>query len=283
MVRPRTRLNPVLQEPNLETVVVDLQRQLLEQQQETNRIWEQLARMNQMPCVNKVPPQNNLEPPVVPQMPEVNQGIPRNPEVPLAPAASVEVLATQQDEFNSMRQGSMTVLEAVKKFEQLARLCSELVPNETEKVRRMMNMFQTDITKQVSAGSNPPTLVADCISRAIRVKYWINQDKEGQTNNSAQNSKQFGKNKRKGNASNQGQQRNYPQKKNNQAQIEGPLIAQGRLEAPEPQARIYAYTKGDVEAGTSHVVTCQIFITTFDAIALFDYSATHSFVSKEFA
>ena len=289
-----------------------------------------------------------------------------------------EILTAQQDEFNSMRQGSMTVLEAVKKFEQLARLCSELVPNEMEKVRRMIKMFRTDIAQQVSAGSSPPTLVANCISRAIRVKYWINQDKEvraqiykvkkeekavlkqsrpkqiqefhlkGQTSNSVQNSKQFRRNKRKGNASNQGQQRNYPQKKNIQgnggnnypvyvkcgkkhfgvcrigtnacylygkkghyarnctsnnqnqnqqylnrnssnqlhvvqAKIEGPSIAQGRLEAHEPQARIYAYTKGDVELGTSNVVTGQIYIATYDAIALFDFGATYSFVSKEFA
>ncbi|GMN63732.1 hypothetical protein TIFTF001_032800 [Ficus carica] len=65
----------------------------------------------------------------------------------------------------------MTVLEAVKKFEQLAHLCPELVPNETEKVRRMMKMFQTDIAKQVSAGSSPPTLVDDYISRAMRAEY----------------------------------------------------------------------------------------------------------------
>ncbi|GMN53979.1 hypothetical protein TIFTF001_023112 [Ficus carica] len=142
-----------------------------------------------------------------------------------------------------MKQGSMTVLEAVKKFEQLAHLCPELVPNEMEKVRRMMKMFRTDIAKQVSAGSSPPTLVADCISQAIRAEYWINQDREasaqifkakkeenavlrqsqpkelylkGQASNSAQNAKQFGRNKRKGNASNQGQQRSYPQKRNNQ-------------------------------------------------------------------
>ncbi|GMN64650.1 hypothetical protein TIFTF001_033720 [Ficus carica] len=89
-----------------------------------------------------------------------------------------EILAAQQDEFNSMKQGSMTVMEAVKKFEQLACLCPKLIPNETEKVRRMMKMFQTDIAKQVNVGSSPPTLVSDCISRAIRAKYWINQDKE---------------------------------------------------------------------------------------------------------
>ena len=69
-------------------------------------------------------------------------------------------------------------MEAVKKFEQLARLCPDLVSSETEKVRRMMKMFRTDIAKQVSADSSPPTLVSDCISRAIRAEYWINQDKE---------------------------------------------------------------------------------------------------------
>ncbi|GMN22961.1 hypothetical protein TIFTF001_040374 [Ficus carica] len=156
-----------------------------------------------------------------------------------------EVLAVQQDEFANLKQETMTVMEAVKKFEQLARLCPELVPTETEKVRRMMKMFRTDIAKQVSAGSSPPTLVSDCVSRAIRAEYWINQDKEaraqifkakkeekaivkqtqprqsaetnqkGQTNNLAQGSKQFWRNKRKGNFSGQGQQRNYPQKKNN--------------------------------------------------------------------
>ncbi|GMN62418.1 hypothetical protein TIFTF001_031507 [Ficus carica] len=72
----------------------------------------------------------------------------------------------------------MTVMEVVKKFEQLARLCLELVPNETEKVRRMIKMFRTDIAKQVSADSSPPTLVSDCINQAIRAAYWINQDKE---------------------------------------------------------------------------------------------------------
>ncbi|GMN51157.1 hypothetical protein TIFTF001_020315 [Ficus carica] len=156
-----------------------------------------------------------------------------------------EILAAQQDEFTNFRQGSMTVIEAVKKFEQLARLCPELVPSETEKVRRMMKIFRTDIAKQMSAGSSPPTLVSDCISRAIRAEYWINRDKEAraqifkakreekavakptqprqgsetyqkdQMSNPVQGSKQSGRNKRKGNFSGQSQQGNFPQKKNN--------------------------------------------------------------------
>ncbi|GMN30703.1 hypothetical protein TIFTF001_044506 [Ficus carica] len=410
MARPRTRANPNPQEPDLANIVVMLQQQLLEQQQETNRLQEQIAQLNRIPRANVVPPQENPVPTVVPQVSEVHQEIPRNAGVLLAPVRvqvnppliredllyerfrrmkapefegladpievdnwlidiqvifdfmglseqekvlcasftlkkdarhwwmtvqmcrnmttmswqdfvtefrtmyyNREILAAQQDEFNSFRQGSMTVMEAVKKFEQLARLCPELVPNETEKVRRMMKMFRTDIAKQVSAGSNPPTLVSDCISRVIRAEYWINQDKEamaqifkakkeekaivkhpqprqnpefysnGQSSNVGQNTRQFMTNKRKGNVMSQSQQRSYPQKKVNRVKIEGPSLAQGTLEAPEPQAQIYAYTKGDVEAGTSSVVTGQISITTYNALALLDSGVTNSFVLKEFA
>ncbi|GMN67975.1 hypothetical protein TIFTF001_037034 [Ficus carica] len=283
MVRPRRTvpLNPP--EPDLAAVVANLQRQLLEQQREMNQLQEQIAQMNQRPQVNEVPPRAHKVPPVVPQVPdehpnaqpEVQPEIPRNVEIPMAPAGvqmnpllvredllyerfrrmkapefegptdpiaadnwlidiqvildfmrlteqekvicasfalkkdarhrwmtvqmrrdvtamswqyfvtefrtmyyNREILAAQQDEFTSLRQGSMTVMEAVKKFEQLARLCPELVLNETEKVRRMMKMFRTDIAKQVSDGSSSPTLVSDCVSRAIRPEYWINQDKE---------------------------------------------------------------------------------------------------------
>ncbi|GMN65855.1 hypothetical protein TIFTF001_034922 [Ficus carica] len=221
MVRPRVRVNPILQEPNLATVVADLQRQMLEQQQETNRPREQIANLNQMPHAGEVPPRDNEIPPVAPQASEVNQRIPRNPDVPIAPVAPVgiqaippmagedllyerfrrmkaskferlmdpieannwlmdiqvildfmglteqekvlcasfalkkdaqnwwrtvqlhrdvanmswqdfvnefrvmyynqEIIVAQRDEFNSMKQGSMIVLEAVKKFEHLAR------------------------------------------------------------------------------------------------------------------------------------------------------------------
>ncbi|KAL5579991.1 hypothetical protein UlMin_012433 [Ulmus minor] len=64
-----------------------------------------------------------------------------------------------------------------------------------------------------------------------------------------------------------------------QAQLEGPSISQGRLEAPEPEAKIYAYTKGDVEVGTSNVVTGQLSVANLTLRVLFNSGATHSFVS----
>ncbi|GMN51162.1 hypothetical protein TIFTF001_020312 [Ficus carica] len=73
-------------EPDLATVVANLQRQLLEQQQETDRLRQQLARINQRPQVNEAPPPVHQVPPVVPPVPEVQLEIPRNAEVSLAPA-----------------------------------------------------------------------------------------------------------------------------------------------------------------------------------------------------
>ena len=56
MVCPHTRSNQNLQEPDLVNVVVTLQRQLLEQQQETNQLRQQIARLNQITYAKVVPP-----------------------------------------------------------------------------------------------------------------------------------------------------------------------------------------------------------------------------------
>ena len=68
-----------------------------------------------------------------------------------------------------------------------------------------------------------------------------------------------------------------------QAQLEGPSISQGRLEAPKPEARIYSYTKGDAEAGTSNIVTGQLSVANLNSYILFDSGATHSFISTTHA
>jgi len=255
-----------------------------------------------------------------------------------------------------------------------------MVTPEREEVRRMMKMFRTDLAVVISGGGRPPVTVEDCVGRAIRAEYWVNQNREerakffqakkeerakgkqnpetqskGPNSNPGQGNKQQGQgqNKRKGNF-NPGNQKGQPQKKNNagqvnnsfptcnkcgkkhpgecragtnvcytcgkeghfskdcysnpqnranqnqqrvqnqprapgnqlhaiQATIDGPQISQGRLEAPEPQARIYAYTRGDAATGTSTVVTGQLPVANYDAYALFDSGATHSFMSSKVA
>ncbi|GMN23588.1 hypothetical protein TIFTF001_040474 [Ficus carica] len=277
MSRPRTRANPNPQEPDLANLVATLQRQLQEQQQETNQLREQVAQLNQIPQANENPPQNNHVPPVAPQVPEEPEfegttdplvadnwlidiqvildfmGLAEHEKVLCASFAlkkdvrhwwktvqmrrnvanmdwqdfvaefntmyyNGEILAVQQDEFTSFKQGSMSVVEAVNKFEQLSRLCPELVPNEKEKVRRMMKMFRTDISKQ-DKEARVQIFKAKKEEKVMEKQLQPRQNQEtnlkGQTSNPNQYSKQFGRNKRKGNAMGQGQQRNYPQKKNN--------------------------------------------------------------------
>ncbi|GMN60011.1 hypothetical protein TIFTF001_029103 [Ficus carica] len=51
-----------------------------------HRLRELIARLNQIPLANEVPPQDNPVLPVAPQVSEVCQGVPQNFEVPLAPA-----------------------------------------------------------------------------------------------------------------------------------------------------------------------------------------------------
>ena len=82
-------------------------------------------------------------------------------------------LWAQQNEFNNLKQGDMTVTEACCKLDLLARLCPLLVPTEMEGVWLMLVMFFPEIATLVDSGENPPTIVADCVSRAVRVEYHL--------------------------------------------------------------------------------------------------------------
>ncbi|GMN47187.1 hypothetical protein TIFTF001_016372 [Ficus carica] len=235
MVCPRKTVPVNPPEPDLAIVVANLQRQLREQQQETDRLREKLARMNQRPHVHEVPPPVHQIPPVVPPVPEVQPEV--QPEVPIAPTG-VQI------------NPPLVILDFMRLTEQEKVICVSFALKKDARHWWMTVQMRRDVTtmnisKQVSAGSSPPTLVSDCVSQAIRAEYWINQDKEaraqifkarkeekvvvkqtqprpnvesfpkGQSSNPAQSSKQFGRNKRKGNFTSQGQQRNYPQKRNN--------------------------------------------------------------------
>ena len=75
----------------------------------------------------------------------------------------------------------MTVMNACRKFDRLARLCPQLVPTEMERVRRMLVMFRPEIDTVVDSGERPPTTVADCVGRAVRAEYHLAQAKEERT------------------------------------------------------------------------------------------------------
>ncbi|KAL5546420.1 hypothetical protein UlMin_006107 [Ulmus minor] len=269
-------------------------------------------------------------------------------------------LSAQQTEFLNFKQENMTVADAVRKFERLAKLCPYLVPTEEQRVKRMLEMFRPDISLSVEGGSDPPTTTTDCVERAYRAEHRLNQLKEmrnrmfenkrKQNNQSSNQNRgqqvsqpqgQNKNNKRKGNSQANRDSRQPAPKKNNatyptcgkcgknhpgecrqgstacykcgkeghfarkytvkstgdsqqnrnkegqfrslQTLTEGPAEEQDTKNVLEPNARVYAYTKGDAEAGGSKVVTGQLPVAYVLARVLIDSGATHSFISTVFA
>ena len=67
------------------------------------------------------------------------------------------------------------------KFEQLSLLCPFMVRTEEERLRRMMDMFWPNIALAIESGGSPPTTVARCIERVVRIQYRMTQLKEEMT------------------------------------------------------------------------------------------------------
>ncbi|KAL5564893.1 hypothetical protein UlMin_028057 [Ulmus minor] len=88
------------------------------------------------------------------------------------------VMRVKQKEFLNLKHGNMTVIEAVTKFEQLARLCPSLVATEEERTRKMMDMFCPDTALAIESGGSPPVSVAECVEKALKVEYRLAQLKE---------------------------------------------------------------------------------------------------------
>ncbi|GMN30870.1 hypothetical protein TIFTF001_049643 [Ficus carica] len=256
---PKHRRAPI-QDVDLAAQLNELRQMMLAQQQEIGGLRAQLAQQNQGPPDAEVPP----APVNQPAAPEIPDADPLQRDVTemtwedfveefKEKYFNTEVMEAQQDEFDKFRQGNLSVAEAVKKFEQLARLCPHLISSERDKVRRMMRMFRPDLAVVISSGPHPPLTVAECVSRAIRAEYWVGQNKEqrakffqekreekaqakqnqakqnqarpnqtpqqrgqGGPFGQSSNNKQYSNNqqKRKWNAGGQGNQQNFPQKKN---------------------------------------------------------------------
>ncbi|KAL5541081.1 hypothetical protein UlMin_043367 [Ulmus minor] len=197
------------------------------------------------------------------------------------------ILRAQQDEFMNLKQGSMIVIEAVNKFEQLSRVCPHMgsrpggKPNQStgfkKKGKPTGQGGQSNQPQRRNSQNRPacqkcgrnhqgecragnPNMCYRCGKEGHYAKFCPSPPSQG--NVPPQNKSQA------------------PKAYALQAQIEGPPFSQGRLEAPEPEAKIFAYTKGDVDAGTSNVVTGQLSVANLSLHVLFDSGATHSFVSS---
>ena len=72
----------------------------------------------------------------------------------------------------------MTVIEAVLMFDQLARLCPQIVPTEEERVLRIMDMFRTELAVIIDSGGSPLATVAECIEQALYAEFRLAKDKD---------------------------------------------------------------------------------------------------------
>ncbi|GMN51897.1 hypothetical protein TIFTF001_021054 [Ficus carica] len=75
----------------------------------------------------------------------------------------MSVTKEHYDEFNNFRQGNLSVTKAVMRFNQLKHLCPHMVPNEEERLRRMIRMLRPEITVIVDSGTAPPTTTAEYV------------------------------------------------------------------------------------------------------------------------
>ena len=53
-----------------------------------------------------------------------------------------------------------------------------MVRTEEDRLKRMMDMFRLDIALAIESGGIPPTMVARCVERAVRIEYRMAQVKE---------------------------------------------------------------------------------------------------------
>ncbi|KAL5549395.1 hypothetical protein UlMin_004626 [Ulmus minor] len=177
------------------------------------------------------------------------------------------VLQGKVEEFNNLRQGNLSVTEAIKRFDQLARLVPHLVTNERERVRRMMHMFHPGIATIADAGDHGPQTVAECIDRALRAEFREKENLREQASNSQPNNNYARNNNRyqnnRGRDNNQGRSgpNRYDKRKGNPAG--GSNSNQNKKNKPNNQGFTYpACPKcgklhpGQCRLGTTLCYTC---------------------------
>ncbi|KAL5553968.1 hypothetical protein UlMin_041370 [Ulmus minor] len=209
------------------------------------------------------------------------------------------VLQGKVEEFNNLRQGNLSVTEAIKRFDQLARLVPHLQASNSQpnnNYARNNNRYQNNRGRdnnQGRFGSNRYEKRKDNPAGGSN----SNQSKKNKPNNQGSTyptCPKCGKLHpgqcrlgttlcytcgREGHYS-----RNCPKNTGSGAQP-GNNNSQFLIEGPSPgtNARVFTMTKQEAEAEPSTVVSGQLIIASIPAYVLIDSGATHSFASKMFA
>ena len=77
-----------------------------------------------------------------------------------------EILRAQRSKSLNLKQGQMTVIEVIRKFEKLERLCAFRKLDGEERTCKILERFHPDITIFIETGGQPTT-VARCYERAL--------------------------------------------------------------------------------------------------------------------
>ena len=86
---------------------------------------------------------------------------------------SQAVINSKVVEFTRLQQGSMSVLEYVRRFDQLSRFALDMVPLEASKIWRFLSGLHSGLAGLVDTGIDGLESYADAVGRAVRQEAWV--------------------------------------------------------------------------------------------------------------
>ncbi|XP_057545909.1 uncharacterized protein LOC130824905 [Amaranthus tricolor] len=212
-------------------------------------------------------------------------------------------------EFNRLNQGKfMSVKEYAQKFNEYAKFCPNMVPDEVSKAQKFEDGLAFKI--QTRLGGSTSSTLAEAYSKACSMERILqrkedvlgrNKRKDQNNANSQSNDKRprFGNNGGNGRNNHHGgghNNRNYqnPRQNENQ-QRNGSGLANGKYNANNNQnnnsnngnggrtfnGRLHVMSKSEAESD-ANIVTGTFLVNSKPAFVLFDSGASHSFLSKSF-
>ena len=91
---------------------------------------------------------------------------------------SQAVINSKVAEFTMLQQGSMSVLEYVRQFDQLSRYALDMVLAKTSKVWRFFSRLRPGLAGLVNTGRDGLESYADTVGRTIRQESWMKKEKK---------------------------------------------------------------------------------------------------------